>query len=133
MVNLVSVVDCSVLNWVEQKELRGRAKGDRLFGRIAESGWIFIDFNNNLKCRMRGEGLLHIQFNPKIWNLRPVVKVLGEAMRVPALLEGYAQENQHVSIAGSMPLPDQCPRYPPIRGMLLGVTSPFIALCILAE
>ena len=30
-VNLVSVVDCSVLNWVEQKELRGLASDDRLF------------------------------------------------------------------------------------------------------
>ena len=37
-VNLVSVVDCSVLNWVEQKELRGLASDDRLFGRIAEPG-----------------------------------------------------------------------------------------------
>ena len=37
-VNLVSVVDCSVLNWVEHKELRGLASNDRLFGRIAETG-----------------------------------------------------------------------------------------------
>ena len=37
-VNLVSIVDCSVLNWVEQKELRGLARDDRLFGRIAEPG-----------------------------------------------------------------------------------------------
>ena len=37
-VNLVSVVDCSVLNWVEQSELRGLASDDRLFGRIAERG-----------------------------------------------------------------------------------------------
>ena len=35
-VNLVSVVDCSDLNWVEQKELRGVASDDRLFGRKAE-------------------------------------------------------------------------------------------------
>ena len=34
-VNLVSVVDCSVLNGVEQKELRGLASDDRLFRRIA--------------------------------------------------------------------------------------------------
>ena len=27
-VNLVSVVDCSVLNWVEQKELRGLVSDD---------------------------------------------------------------------------------------------------------
>ena len=37
-VNLVSVVDCSVLNWVEQKELKGLASDDRLFGKIAEPG-----------------------------------------------------------------------------------------------
>ena len=37
-VNLVSVVDCSVLNWVEQKELRGLTSEDRLSGRIAEPG-----------------------------------------------------------------------------------------------
>ena len=30
-------------------------------------------------------------------------------------------------LSGSRPLPDQCPRYPPIRRMLLGVTSPTIA------
>ena len=52
-VNLVSVVDCSVLNWVEQKELRGLASDDRLFGRIAEPGWVLMDFNNNFKCRFQ--------------------------------------------------------------------------------
>ena len=35
-VNLVSVEDCSVLNWVDQRELRRLASEDRLFGRIAE-------------------------------------------------------------------------------------------------
>ena len=34
-VNLVSVVDCSVLNWVEQRELRRLASDDRLFGKIS--------------------------------------------------------------------------------------------------
>ena len=34
-VNLTSVVDCFVLNWVEQKALRGLASDDRLFGKIA--------------------------------------------------------------------------------------------------
>ena len=51
-VNLVSVLDCSVLNWVEQKELRGLASDERLFGRIAEPGWMLMDFNNIFKCRM---------------------------------------------------------------------------------
>ena len=128
-VNLVSVVDCSVLNWVEQRELRGLASDDRLFGRIAEQGWVLMDFNNNFKCRMGRKDLSHIQFNPKLWNLRPVVKESGAAMRVPLLPEAYAhvKENQQAWLSGSRPLPDQCPRYPPIRRMLLGVTSPVIA------
>ena len=87
-VNLVSVVDCSVLSWVEQKELRGLASNDRLFGRIAEPGWVLMDFNNNFKCRMGREDLSHAQFDPKLWNLRPMVKDSGEAMRVPLLPEG---------------------------------------------
>ena len=128
-VNLVSVVDRSVLNWLEQRELRGLDSNDRLFGRIAEPGWVLMDFNNNFKCRMGREDLSHIQFNPKLWNLRPVVKDSGAAMRVPLLPEAYAhvKENQQAWLSGSTPLPDQCPRYPPIRRMLLGVTSPIIA------
>ena len=39
----------------------------------------------------------------------------------------HAKENQQAWLSGSMPLPDQCPRYPPIRRKLLGVTSPVIA------
>ena len=75
------------------------------------------------------EDLSHIQFNPKLWNLRPVVKDSVAAMRVPLLPEAYAhaKENQQAWLSGSRPLPDQCPRYPPIRRMLLGVTSPVIA------
>ena len=58
-----------------------------------------------------------------------MVKDTGEAMRVPAWLEAYAhvKENQDAWLAGSRPLPSQCPRYPPIRKMLLGVTSPVVA------
>ena len=61
-VNLVSVVDCSVLNWVDQREPRGLVSDDRLFGRIAEPGWVLMDFNNHFKCRMGREDLSHIQF-----------------------------------------------------------------------
>ena len=128
-VNLVSVVDCSLLNWVEQKVLRGLASDDRLFGRIAEPGWVLMDFNNNFKCRMGREDLSHVQFSPKLWNLRPVVKDSGEATRVPFLPEAYAhvKDNQQAWLSGTRPLPDQCPRYPPIRRMLLEVTSPALA------
>ena len=118
-----------MFNWVEQKELRGVCSKNRLFGRVAEPGWMFMDFHNNFKSRMGGEDLSHIQFNPRLWNLRPMVNDSGEAMRVPVWPEAYAhvKENQQVWLSGSRPLPDQCPRYPPTRRMLLGVTSPAIA------
>ena len=50
-------------------------------------------------------------------------------MRVPLLPEAYAhvKENQQAWLSGSRPLLDQCPRYPPIRRMLLVVTSSVIA------
>ena len=57
------------------------------------------------------------------------MKDSGEAMRVPLFSEAYAhvKENQQAWLSGSRPLLEQCPRYPPIRRMLLGVTSPAIA------
>ena len=76
-VKLVSVVNRLVLNWVEQKELRGLASDDRLYGEIAEPGWKLMDFNNNFKCRMGGEDLSHVQFNSMLWNLQPIVKGPG--------------------------------------------------------
>ena len=91
-----------MLNWVEQRDLRGLASDDRLFGRIAEPGWVLMDFNNHFKCRMGREDLSHIQFNPKLWNLRPVVKDTGVAMGVPLLPEAYAhaKENQQAGFLG---------------------------------
>ena len=67
---------------------------------------------------MGREDLSHAQLNPKLWNLRPVVKDSGEAMRVPLFPEAYAhvKENQQAWLSGSRPLPDQCPRYPPMSG-----------------
>ena len=73
-----------MLNLLEQKKLTGLASEDRLFGRIADAGWILMDFNNSFKCRMGNKYLSHIQFNTKLSNLRPVVKDTGEAIRVPA-------------------------------------------------
>ena len=128
-VNLVSVVDCSVLNWVEQKELKGLTSDDRLFGRIAEPGWNLMDFNNSSKCRMGDVDHSHIYFNRKLWILRPVVKDTGRGDEGPGLAEAYAhvKQNQYALLAVSRPLPSQCPQYPPIREMLLGLTSPVVA------
>ena len=124
---LVSVVNCSALNWVEQRELRRLASEDRLFGRIAKPGWMLMNLNNSFKCRLGGENLSNAQANPKLWNLRPIVKGTKEAVKIPAWPEtcAHVKENQenHV-VAGSNPLPDRCPLYPRIRRMLLGVTGP---------
>ena len=81
-----------------------------------------MDFNNNFKCRIGSEDLCHVQFNPKLWNLRPVVKNSGEAMRVPLWREAYAhvKENQQAWLSGFRPLPDQFPRYPQIRRICWG-------------
>ena len=49
-VNLVSAVDCSVMNLIEQLELRRLVSEDRLFGRIVEPGWTLMGFNNSFKC-----------------------------------------------------------------------------------
>ena len=62
-----------MLNWVEQKELRGLASDDRILERIAEPGWMLMDFNNNFKCRIGRQGLSHVQIKPKLGILRPVV------------------------------------------------------------
>ena len=51
-VNLVSVVDCSVLNLVEERELRRMARENRLFGRIAQPGCVLMYLSNCSKCRM---------------------------------------------------------------------------------
>ena len=83
-VKLVSVVDCSVLKWVEQKRLGGLAIDDRLFGKVAKAGWFLMDFNNIFKCRMCDEDLSHIQF--RLWKIRPVVKDTGEAKRTSNII-----------------------------------------------
>ena len=66
---------------------------------------------------------------PLLTDLAVMMRIDPLALRVPLLPEAYAhaKENQQAWLSGSRPLPDQCPRYPPIRRMLLGVTSPIIA------
>ena len=94
-VNLLSVVDCSVMIWVEQRELRRLASEGRLLGRIVEPGWTLMNFNNSFKYRMGGEDLSNVQFNHKLWNLRVVVKGKEEAVKIPAWPETYAHVKEH--------------------------------------
>ena len=62
-VNLVSV-----LKWVQQQELRGRASDDQITGRIAEPAWMWMDFSNDFKCRMGGEDVAKVHFNHTLWS-----------------------------------------------------------------
>ena len=108
---------------MEQRELRGLASEDRLFGRrIAEPGWVLRDLNNSFKCTIGGKNVSNVQFKPKLWNLRPIIKGTKDAVKIPTWLETYVhvKENQDT-------WPDRCPLYPRIRRMLLGVTSPDLA------
>ena len=128
-VNLVSVVECSVLNWVEQRELRRVASDDRLFGRIPAPGWVLMDVNNSFKCRMGGEDLANVSLNPKLWHLRPIPRGTTDAVKIPAWPETYVyvMENQDAWLVGLNPLLNRCPLYPRIKRMLLGVNSPCLA------
>ena len=127
-VNHVSVVDCSVPKWVEQREQRRLAKDDRLFVKTSEPGWVLMDLNNSFKCRMGGKNLANVQFNPTLWNLQPIIRGTTDAVRIPALPETYAyvRENQDAWLEGLNPLPSRCPLYPRIRRMLLGLNSPVL-------
>ena len=91
----VSMSDCSVLKWVEQRELRRLASNDRLFGMIAQPGWTLMDFKNNFKQGKGGEDLSNVQFNPKLLNLRPVVKGTKDAVKIPAWPETCAHVKEH--------------------------------------
>ena len=93
------------------------------------AGWVLMDLNNSFKCRIGGEDLSNVQFQPKLWNLRPIIKVTTDAVKIPAWPETYAQveENQDTRLAGSFPLPSRSPQYPRIRRKLLGVNSPLQA------
>ena len=60
---------------------------------------MLMDFNNNFNCRMGEEDLSHVQFNRKLWNLRPVVKDSREVMRVPAWPEAYAHVKENLQVS----------------------------------
>ena len=89
-VNRVSVVDCSVINWMEQRNLRGLAIDDRLFGKISESGWVLIYLNNSFKCRMGGENLSNVQF------IQPRV------LKSTTHHQGYDRRSENPGLAGDM-------------------------------
>ena len=99
-VSLISVVDCSVLNWVEQKELRGLASDDRLFGRIAEPGWVLMDFNNNFKCRMGREDFSPYPVQPEALESETSTERFRSGYESPTFARGLrTREREPASVA----------------------------------
>ena len=133
-VNLVSVVDCSVLIWAEQQELRRMSSDGTPFRRIAQPDWMVMDFNNSFKCHIGGEEPYHVHSNPKLWNLQLIVNDSGEAKLVPTWPKAYVhvKEDQQAWLAGSRNMLDQSPRYPLIKRKSQGFTAPVIAPSIKA-
>ena len=83
---------------------------------------MLMDFNNHFKCRMGHEDFSHVQFNPKLGNLRPVVKDSGEAMLVPFWREAYAhvRENLQEWLTGSKAAAGTMPTIPTDKEDVVG-------------
>ena len=87
--NLISAVDGSVLNWCEQHVLRELMSEDLLFGKISEPEMTTVIFDDHFRDRMGEMERGHIEVFPKLWNLRPYVKMNGEITRIPPLTTAY--------------------------------------------
>ena len=66
----------------------------------------------------------HIEVFPKLWNLRPYDKTNGEMIRVPRLTAAYHKVREETKDWGDYEkLPEETPKIPLIRRMLLGAVS----------
>ena len=45
---------------------------------------MLMDLNNSFKYTMGRENLSKVQFNPKLWNLRPIIRGTNDAVKIPA-------------------------------------------------
>ena len=61
-----------------------------------------MDFNNSFKCRLGGKDLSNVQFNPKLWNLRPVVEGTKDAVKILAWQETCSCEGTPGGVVGAL-------------------------------
>ena len=122
--NLISAVDGSTLNWCEQHTLRELMSEDLLFTKISEPEMTVINFDDHFRDRMGEVERGHIEVFPKLWNLRPYDKTIGEITRVPRLTAAYDKVREETKDWGDYKkLPEAIPEFPLIRRMLLGAVS----------
>ena len=87
--SLISVIHGSTLYWCAQNVLREAMSQDLLFGKLADSELIAINFNNHFGDRMGEVEREHVKVYPKFRNLRPYDKTNREMSRIPILLTAY--------------------------------------------
>ena len=122
--NLISAVDGSTLNWCEQHTLRELMSEDLLFAKISEPEMTVINFDDHFRDRMGEVERGHIEVFPRLWNLRPYDKTIGEITRVPRLTAAYHKVREETKDWGDYKkLPEAIPEFPLIRRMLLGAVS----------
>ena len=122
--NLISAVDGSALNWCEQHVLRELMSKDLLFAKISEPEMMVIKFDDHFRDRMGEVDRGHIEVFPKLWNLRPYDKTIGEVTRIPRMAAAYLKvRGERKGWGDYKKLPEESPDYPLIRRMLLGAVS----------
>ena len=60
-----------------------------LFAKISEPEMTVINFDDHLRDRMGEVDRGQIEVFPKLWNLRPYDKTIGEVKRIPRLPAAY--------------------------------------------
>ena len=122
--NLISAVDGNANIWCEQHALREMMSEDLLFAEISVPEMIVINFDDQFRGRMGEVDRRHIEVFPKLWNLRPYNKTNGEITRIPRLTASYHKLREETKGWGDYKkLPEEIPKFPLIRRMLLGADS----------
>ena len=124
LLNLISAVDGSALNWCEQHVLRELMSEDLFFAKISEPEMTVVNFDDHFHDRMGEVDRGHIEVFRKLWNLMPYDKTNGEITRIPRLTAAYHKVREETKGWGDYKkLPEEIPELPLIRRMLLGAVS----------
>ena len=83
-----------------------------------------VNFDDHFRDRMGEVDRGHIEVFPKLWNLRPHDKTIGEITRIPPLMTAYHKVREETKGWGYYKnLPEGIPEFLLIRRMLLGAVS----------
>ena len=97
---------------------------DLLFAKISEPEMTVVNFDDHFRDRMRELDRGHIEVFPKLRNLRPYDKTIGEITRTLRLTAVYNKVREETKGWGDYKkLPEEIHEFPLIRRMLLGAVS----------